>query len=143
MIGFKDLEQKLKDNGYKTTKQRRAILQVLYENVQRFISAEDIYNKTKEKFNTTNFSTVYRNLEILERLGIIHKTNIEDGISVYELICHREHHHHIICKKCGKTEIIDFCPFENIEHILDDKGFEATEHKFEVYGYCSKCKSDV
>lgn len=139
MTGIDLVESKLKENGYKLTNQRRAIIEVLFENMGHFLSAEEIYTKTREKFSQTNFSTVYRNLEILEKSEILHKTSIKDGASIYELTCSEHHHHHIICKECGKTEIIDFCPLEQIKSQLNNKDFTLIEHKFELYGYCKNC----
>ena len=100
------IERKLKANNYKLTPQRRAIIDALFEHRGRFIAAGEIHSKTLSRHSGTDFSTVYRNLEILEKMGIIHKTNIRGGAAVYELICDHSHHHHIICKGCGKTEII-------------------------------------
>ncbi|NLO24857.1 MAG: transcriptional repressor [Clostridiales bacterium] len=133
------IERKLKANNYKLTPQRRAIIDALFEHRGRFIAAGEIHSKTLSRHSGTDFSTVYRNLEILEKMGIIHKTNIRGGAAVYELICDHSHHHHIICKGCGKTEIISACPLEHLMEDVEDKGFTVIDHKFELYGYCSKC----
>ncbi|TCO78713.1 Fur family transcriptional regulator [Marinisporobacter balticus] len=134
------IEQKLKDHGYKLTLQRKTILEVLLKNKNHFLSAEEIYLQTKEKYAQTNFSTIYRNLEILENIEMIHKINIHGATSQYEFISHNSHHHHIICKGCGKTELIDFCPLEEILDKLNHPDFTFTDHKFELYGYCTSCK---
>lgn len=135
-----ELKNKLKEQGYKLTNQRKTILEVLFKNKNHFLSAEEIYLKTTEISPKTNFSTIYRNLEILEKIGIIHKTNIDNSTARYEFISYNSHHHHIICKGCGKTEPIDFCPLEEILSKLNHKNFTFTEHKFELYGYCTKCQ---
>jgi Fe2+ or Zn2+ uptake regulation protein len=135
------VKNKLRENGYKLTNQRKAIIEVLFEHRGKFLTAEEIYTKTKEKYSQTNFSTVYRNLDILECTDIIHKTNITEGASIYELSCNDEHHHHIICKGCGKTEAIEFCPFDEIFNKVETKNFTLTEHRFELYGYCNDCES--
>lgn len=139
MIDIGHIESRLKENGYKLTNQRKAMIEVLLENMGHFLSAEDIYLKSREKFSQTNFSTVYRNLEILEGCGILHKTSIKDGASIYELTCSENHHHHIICKGCGKTEVIDFCPLASVKEQLGSNDFTLIEHKFELYGYCKNC----
>ena len=140
MIDRNTVETTLKEAGYKLTNQRKAILDVLFEHQNHFLTADDIYLRTKTKYAQTNFSTIYRNLETLVKLDIIHKTNIQDDASSYELVCHNSHHHHIICKGCGKTEAIDFCPLEEFHGKIHDKNFTLTDHKFELYGYCSKCQ---
>lgn len=142
MPNKKDIIKTLKEKGYRCTNQREAILDVLLNNENHFISAEEIYNKTKKIYPTTNFSTVYRNLEILDNLGIIHRTNADGKKAMYEIICEDSHHHHIICKGCGKTEVVDFCPYINIKEKLSNEGFILTDHKFELYGYCEKCNED-
>ncbi|MDD2574576.1 MAG: Fur family transcriptional regulator [Firmicutes bacterium] len=133
------IEEKLKANNYKMTPQRRAIIEALLEHRGRFIAAGEIHLKTLSRHRGTDFSTVYRNLEILEKMGIIHKTSIRGGAAIYELVCDYSHHHHIICKECGKTAIINACPMEHLIENIEDKGFTVTDHKFELYGYCSKC----
>ncbi len=132
------LEAMLKDKGYKLTEQRRLIIEVFNDSPGHY-TAQEIFDLVKEKSKSINFSTIYRNLELLSILGIINKLYIESGINHYEL-CGQVHHHHIICKRCGETREIDICPCEVIgEEQLKSMGFKITDHKFEIYGYCSKC----
>lgn len=138
-MNLNEAKENLKRQGYKLTNQRQAILDVLIEYKGHVLSAEQIYKKTKGKYPGTNFSTIYRNLEVLENAKIIHKINMNGEASQYELICHEEHHHHVICKDCGKSEMIDFCPLNSIDTELKNKDFVLTEHRFELYGYCKKC----
>lgn len=138
MNDLEKLEAILKGKGYKLTEQRRLIIRVFNENPGHH-TAQGVFNLVKEKSEGINFSTIYRNLELLSTLEIIDKLHIESGISHYEL-CGRVHHHHIICKSCGETREIDICPYVNQgEEQLRTMGFKVTDHKFEIYGYCSKC----
>lgn len=132
------LKEKLKSSGYKLTLQREAILEVFLNNVSKLLSAEEIYNQTIKIYKKTNFSTIYRNLEIMENSQIIQKIPGENNLSLYEL-CDEDHHHHMICKSCGKVESIDFCPLENLKNSLIESDFLLTEHRFELYGYCKNC----
>ena len=134
------LLNKLKANGYKTTEQRKVILQILVSNNQNLISVENILSKSKEMNPKTNMSTVYRNLEILEKLDLLYKVMTENGITLYKLACCNKHHHHLICKGCGKTEVIDFCPLNSLMKLSKEKNFNLTEHKLELYGYCKDCE---
>lgn len=139
MLEKEIIEGKLIAKGYKLTRQRIVLLEVLLESTGQFLSAQDIFLKVKEKYPKMNFSTIYRNLELLENIDIIHKTNLANDVSFYELISQENHHHHIICKRCGKTEIIDFCPLKEIQSKINNQSFSLTDHKFELYGYCNKC----
>lgn len=138
MKDFEKLESILRDKGYKLTDQRRLIIRAFIESPGHH-TAQEILDMVKEKCSEINFSTIYRNLELLSDLEIINKLQIESGISHYELQG-LTHHHHIICKKCGITKEIDICPYASLgEEQLESIGFKATDHKFEIYGYCSKC----
>jgi len=138
MKELRELEAVLREKGYKLTEQRRLIIEVFSESPGHH-TAQEIFNLAKEKLNGINFSTIYRNLELLSTLEIINKLQIESGVSHYEL-CGTGHHHHMICKKCGATKEIDICPYANMgEEQLRAIGFKVTDHKFEIYGYCSRC----
>lgn len=133
------LEAELKKKGYKLTEQRRLIIEVFSENPGHH-TAQEIFDLAKRKLRSINFSTIYRNLELLSALDIINKLYIESGTSHYEL-CGGTHHHHIICKGCGETREMNICPYESLEEEkLNELGFKVTDHKFEIYGYCSKCR---
>ena len=143
MIKIDEIEESLKNKGYKLTKQRNSIIEVLIENIGKFLSVEDIYLKCKDKYPKTNLSTVYRNLEILEDINLVHKTNITGASASYEIVCNDCHHHHVICKTCGKTEVIDFCPIQEFTSKVAEDGFLVTDHKIELYGYCKNCTKKV
>jgi Fe2+ or Zn2+ uptake regulation protein len=141
MNKINDIESTLKNLGYKLTGQRRFIIDA-FEQCPAHYTAQEIFEKVKAQNANINFSTVYRNLELLCKLGVIHKLNISSGINHFELK-HNEHHHHVICLKCGDMQSIDLCPYIGLENKeLDELGFVPTEHKFEIYGYCRKCSKD-
>jgi Fur family zinc uptake transcriptional regulator/Fur family ferric uptake transcriptional regulator len=138
MKDLEKLELILRDKGYKLTEQRRLIIRAFIESSGHH-TAQEIFDLVKVKCMDINFSTIYRNLELLSELEIINKLQIESGISHYELMG-LAHHHHLICKKCGDMKEIDICPYANLgDEQLKAIGFKVTDHKFEIYGYCSKC----
>lgn len=132
------VENVLREKGYKLTEQRRLIIEIFEEKPGPH-TAQEIFNLAKLRSGKMDFSTVYRNLELLSSLNIVNKLMINSGVSHFEL--HRVgHHHHIICKGCGEMKEIDICPFSGAdEDKLRAAGFEPTEHRFDIYGYCSKC----
>ncbi len=132
----------LKENGYKCTTQRKIMLEVICEQ-NRPYKANEIFNMVSEITPGINFSTIYRNLELLLELGIINKISLDESFNYYE-VSTGKHRHHIICKICGNVKEIDLCPFKEMEKSkLEELGFEPQDHKFEIYGLCSKCKNRV
>jgi len=136
MTGEAKLKEKLKLKGYKLTRQREAILNAFLACASPIVTAHQLYGIVMTKTPTINFSTVYRNLEMLVHEGIINKVVVQDKTQTYELSSDAEHHHHMICKNCGSVQCIDYCP---IEIISEKHGFKHTEHTLEIYGFCRKC----
>jgi len=136
-----NVEEILKNGGYKLTKQRKVIIEALSNNSGPY-TANEIFSIVSDKYSGINFSTIYRNLEILVKLGIVEKLNISDGCCHFKLAGNK-HHHHIICNKCGYIREIDICPFGDLvnKNKFEELDFEPIEHRFEIYGICSKCRS--
>lgn len=133
-----EIENFLREKDIKVTPQRRAILKALNQ-ADAVLTAQELFQEVLKEFPGINFSTVYRNLSLLASKNILCQISTPNGM-LYELRKNDEHHHHIICKGCGESVTIDFCPMEDIEKTLSKAGFEATEHRFEIYGYCKECK---
>ncbi|WP_138204970.1 Fur family transcriptional regulator [Haloimpatiens lingqiaonensis] len=134
-------KEALEEKGIKNTKHRIAILGILAE-TQMPLTAEEVFLNLKDKDISIWISTVYRTLETLSAKGLTIKSSfMDDGKARYQLN-QNEHKHHLICIKCHKMIPIDECPFHDIEEELKDKvNFQVIGHKFEIYGYCSECKS--
>ena len=134
-------QNQLKQKGYKLTEQRRNIIRIFLASDKHLMNAAQIYERVKEQNIKMNCSTVYRNLETLMETGLIKKVSMQDGTSSYEYNRH-QHHHHLICMECGDAEIIHYCPFSEMNQYIQEKtNFQPVEHRFEIYGYCSKCRN--
>ncbi len=127
----------LKKHGYKYTNKRELMMDIFLRE-SRYLSAREVLDRMQEDFPGLSFDTVYRNISIFERLGIIEGTEW-DGERRYRFHCNRDnHHHHIICTKCGRTREIQVCPMNAI--LGEPDNFEITGHKFEIYGICADCE---
>lgn len=118
----------------KSTTARLKVLLTL-EQANKPISAELIISKTK-----LDKATVYRVLSFLENKAIVRLIDLRQGKRLYE-ISNNSHHHHIICTKCAKIEVIDLCLFSNIStKVLKGSGFaKITDHSMEFFGQCEAC----
>jgi len=134
------LEQ-LRKNGNKITPQRQEIVQALRDGACP-LSAEDIHRKIAARYPNMSLDTVYRNLNLFKELDVVMECNFRDGKSRYELNSGEKHHHHLICLKCGTSETVDFCPLKYLDQTkIEAKDFKIKEHRFELFGYCSACRS--
>ena len=125
--------------GCKNTRGRKAVVEAL-ERAKTPLSAEEIYFNIKESGTSINLSTVYRNLELMEKSGFIDKTVMNDNKSRFELIGD-EHRHHLICTDCSRMVPIDTCPLVEYEKdIKRETEFDITGHQLILYGICPDCK---
>ena len=143
------LQGKFRGCGYRMTVPRQAILDVL-SNTTEHLSAEDIYLKVHKIHPAIGLTTVYRTLELLIKTGIVFKFDFGDGRARYELSENPKgigHHHHLVCKDCGR--IIDYTDFINEEiellkrtekELSKKYKFKITNHMIQFYGLCEKCK---
>lgn len=134
--------ERLQEKDYKLTPQRQLVVQILLGNVDKHLSAEDIYHLVKRENPEIGLATVYRTLELLSDLDILQKIDFGDGRSRYEF---REeahhHHHHLICTSCGRVEEFAEDLLEALEHqVAARSGFRVTDHQVKFFGLCRDCQ---
>lgn len=137
------IKDKLQKNGYKLTTQRRAILKVIVDNFDEHLSSDEVYNIVNKEYPELGIATVYRTLQLFEKLNIVYKLNFDDGCSRYELSAGSEnhHHHHLICLSCGKVIEVKLDLLESLEEEIESEGqFTIVNHNVKFYGYCSECR---
>ncbi|AWI07775.1 transcriptional repressor [Clostridium drakei] len=139
-----NLSEKLISNGYKITKQRCEIIKAIYENSVH-MNADEIYKKVKHK--KIGLSTVYRNLMILETVGIIKRINAANT-SYYELQTIGEIDIHAKCIRCNKIVDIKKEKLEEnakklIKNIKQERGSIINSASIVLSVICEKCKSEI
>lgn len=139
----------IKGCGRRMTFPRQLILQFM-EKSKGHLSVEEIFNELKQTEPSLGIATVYRNLELLTQLGIVHKFDFGEGKTRYEFSQSKgreNHHHHLVCVKCKR--IIDYKDFMGEEELLLKQteaalskkyNFEIKDHLIQFYGVCDKCK---
>lgn len=134
---------KLAENNYKFTKQREIILQTILDKENWHFTAEQLFSAVRKKDKDIGMATIYRTLELMQKLEIIHVLDFGDDSRKYELYLENSHHHHLICKSCGKLIEFNDQDIDYFETELEEKyNFAITEHRLRFYGYCEKCKKE-
>ena len=135
---FEIIVQKLRDNGYKITPQRMAIVRVLAKS-EGHPSAEEIYGQIKKDFPTMSLATVYRNILLIKSMGEVLELGFPDGSNRYDGN-NPYPHPHVICIKCKK--IID-PSLESLEEMKKEVSAEThfiiLNHRLDFFGICSTC----
>lgn len=128
---------------------RQAILDTFIKS-RGHLTAEDVYMRVRKMHSAIGMATVYRNLGFLRQQRLLNRYRFGEGGARYELNDdERDHHHHLICTKCGKVK--DYSEFverelalmKDLEKELAEKyNFEISSHQLHFYGLCDRCSRD-
>lgn len=130
----------LREKDLKLTAQRELILETFLA-YQGHISAEELFQRAREKQSHVGFATVYRTLKHLTQCGLARELDFGDGRIKYEPEFNRRHHDHMICTQCGTyIEFLNPQIEELQEQVSRKHGFKITSHRMQLYGLCQKCQ---
>jgi Fe2+ or Zn2+ uptake regulation protein len=132
---------RLADHDQQYTANRRAIVGALAA-ADRPISLPDLLAGDRSLAQ----SSAYRSLAVLVDAGVVRRLVHVGDHALFELDEHlTEHHHHLICQKCGV--VVDVTLPEPVERSIDtgfeavaaESGFVPTHHTVDLYGVCADC----
>jgi Fur family zinc uptake transcriptional regulator len=128
--------QSMMQKGWRITEQRRS-LATLFAQTEGYLSPKDVYEHMRQKYPGVSFDTVYRNLRLLNEMGVLEQFHLAEGLK-FKASCIAHHHHHLICVSCEKTVTFEFCPMKLMPDIPGT--FSVLNHRFDIFGYCESCK---
>jgi len=92
-------------------------------------------------------SSVYRNLALLEQAGAVHRVVTGEDFARYELAEDlTEHHHHLVCRTCGRIEdvtvpaALERSMVRTLKEIAERTSFSALGHRLDLLGTCRSCR---
>jgi Fur family transcriptional regulator, ferric uptake regulator len=108
-------------------------------------SAQEIHDHLRAEGARIGIASVYRALEGLDKLGLVQRVDLGDGVSRFEP-AHSggDHHHHLVCDHCGKVE-----PFEDsaleaaLQRVAGGRGYAVGAHDVLLRGACADCRSSA
>ncbi len=122
----------------RATRQRTAVLTAL-EGATDFLSAQELHARLRSEGHSVGLSTVYRTLQTLAGAAEVDVVVAADGEARYRS-CSAEHHHHLICRRCGRTEEVRDSTVESwAARVGAEHGFSGVTHTLEVFGLCPGC----
>ncbi len=138
----KKFARELRAQGLRLTPQREIILGVLHE-IEGLATAEEIYARVKEVTSSTDISTVYRTLELLQEFHLVASVDPADGDRRYELLGLHGPHLHLVCRKCGRVIGMPLEPFRSFMAYVDEvHGFAVDLEHLSIPGLCAACRAE-
>lgn len=123
----------------KATRQRAAIEAVM-DDVQSFLSAQELHSLLRQRGDKVGLTTVYRNLQALADRGDVDIVRRSDGEAVYRKCETDEHHHHLVCRSCGYSVEIENDELERwAKYAARRYRFSDVSHDLELFGICEAC----
>lgn len=118
------------------TKYEKAILEIITTSFEH-LTANQVYERLKERYPNVVPATVYNNLNKLWESGLIRKVSIEGMPDRYDSA---QKHDHLVCKRCGK--ILDVS-FEDLTAPLRSQlGEDFLFYDLKVYYLCPECRAE-
>lgn len=130
-----DLKAILKNKGYSLTEPRKVVFDLLLHEQPQTMSA--VLKKAGGKVDR---ASVYRVIDLYEKLGIVHRLNIGFKYKLELSDVFHSHHHHFYCTNCGQTYELPANPM--LEAMITSAAgadFAPRGHHLEIYGLCSSC----
>lgn len=123
----------------RTTRQRAAVSAVL-DRLDDFRSAQEIHEELRRTGDATGLTTVYRTLQTLADAGEVDVLRTDTGEAIYRRCASGSHHHHLVCRNCGRTVEIEGPTVESwAQDIAHTHGFSDLSHQVEIFGVCGAC----
>jgi Fur family ferric uptake transcriptional regulator len=124
----------------RATSQQKAVLQALRDNTN-FRSAQQVHlDLNRDRGIRIGLTTVYRVLQTFNHRRIVELQRAEDGEVLYRLCTDSDHHHNLLCRRCGKA--IGFTPHHLEQEAIrfaTNHGFTDITHHIDLYGTCPQC----
>ena len=134
------LIERIREAGLRLTLPRRAVVRALAASDEPFISARLIIDHVRESAGRIEASTVYRILDDLARIGLVHHIPLGDGRAGRWHITLDHDHEHLVCEVCGRTLEIPHTEFAPLYELLRSRyGFQTNPHHFAFLGSCEDC----
>ncbi|MHB2024902.1 MAG: Fur family transcriptional regulator [Mycobacteriales bacterium] len=125
--------------GTRWTRQKRALAEALAQG-DGFRSAQELHALLRARGTRIGLTTVYNQLRALAEAGQVDVTRAQDGETRYRRCVTASHHHHLLCRCCGRTVEVEGAEVERwANRVGAEAGFADVAHTIEVIGTCGQC----
>ena len=136
-----ELAARLHSLGYRLTPQRQLVLQAV--DTLGHATPDEILAEVQQHASAVNASTVYRNLEVLEQLGLVRHAHLSDRAPTYHSVTDHTHFH-LVCRKCRRIRSVDADEVAPLaERMRSEHGFDIDVGHLAIFGECVECEKDV
>lgn len=131
----------LRREGYRAGEARCAVVDLLASQ-HCCLSAQEIFDELRSSGRPVGIASVYRALDVLSSLKLVQRLEMGEGVARYEpLHAGGEHHHHLVCGRCGKVQAFEDGDLESaLDRLAGRHGFGVQAHDVVLRGECAECR---
>ena len=125
-----------RDSPRRSTRQKRALAAAL-RGSENFRSAQELFAELRDQGEDVGLTTVYNQLRALAETGTVDVMRGDDGETLYRLCRTENHHHHLVCRNCGRTVEVEGPEIERwVAQLAADHGYADVTHTIDIVGTC-------
>lgn len=129
----------LDQSAVRMTAPRRAVAQLIADRDGHFTAADLIDDSRRRRLGVGR-ATIFRTLDLLAELRAVERIDLPGGEHAY-VACEPEHHHHVVCSGCGRTDDVDDAGLRAVvREVARRTGYRVDEHRLELFGLCPGCQ---
>lgn len=130
----------VRSHGGRVSPAKRLVLEALFAD-DHHLSADEIGAAVQDQMPDVAMTTIYRNLDELQRLGVVTHSHLGHGPATYQLAAHT--HAHFVCEECGTRLTAPDELFAGLARRAEEAlGFRINPHHFAILGRCAHCQDE-
>ncbi len=127
-------------SAYRMTEPRRAVARLIADRDGHFTAA-DLVDDSRRRRLGVGRATIFRTLDLLAELRAVERLDLPGGEHAY-VACEPEHHHHVVCSRCGRTDDVDDAGLRTVvREVARRTGYRVDDHRLELFGMCPTCQA--
>jgi Fur family transcriptional regulator, ferric uptake regulator len=132
--------EELKRAGHRSGGARSAVLELIARQ-DCCLTAQQIFDALRDDGRDVGIASIYRALELLTRMGLLRRVELAGAGGYEPSLPGGEHHHHIVCERCGKVSRFEDEALERaIDRLAGELEYEVGEHEVVLRGACGDCR---
>jgi Fur family ferric uptake transcriptional regulator len=132
----------LADAGYRASAPRSEVIDAV-ASLGCSVTAREISDLLRERGSGVGLASIYRALDVLDRLRLVQRFDVGEGVARYEpAFPDGDHHHHIVCDSCGAVSAFEDDALEKaIHHVSGRVDYSVAAHEVTLHGECPTCRA--
>ncbi len=132
--------EELRQAGHRSGGARAAVLDVIARQ-DCCLTAQEIFDELRASGRDAGIASVYRALELLTRMGLVRRVDLGEAAAYEPELPGGEHHHHVVCDRCGKVSSFEDSALERaIDRLAARMDFDVGGHDVVLRGACEDCR---